>query len=224
MTIGIVREGYAGWQDCYRLDNGTMQIVVVADVGPRIMDVRLHGGENLLFHVPDQLGGAGEPSFQVRGGWRLWVAPEDPATTCALDNTPCTVVAIEGGLRIAGPAQEAAGIEKQVELRLDHERLRLVSRIRNVGRTPRRYACWSLPMLRPGGRAFMPLDVGNARDYATLRRLVLWSYTSLSDARYRIGAGLVEVDHRAIAPRRDEPGRPSDESKLGTDSKQGWAG
>ncbi|MEO6954311.1 MAG: hypothetical protein ABI321_21090 [Polyangia bacterium] len=215
---------YAGWRDCYRLDNGTMEVVVVADVGPRIMDVRLRGGENVLFQVPEQLGGVGEGSFQVRGGWRLWVAPEDPATTCALDNASCSVEILDGGLRLVGPAQEAAGIVKEVELRLSHERLRLVSRVRNVGTTTRRYACWSVPMMRPGGRAFIPLDVGNARDYATLRRLVLWSYTSLSDPRYHIGAGLVQVDQGAIEPKRDEPGRPSDESKLGTDSKQGWAG
>ena len=81
------------------------------------------GGAN-LFHVRDaEAGGRGEADWQFRGGWRLWMAPERRETTYALDNAPCTAEVIDGAtLRITGPPQPAAGIQKMIEVSLDAQR------------------------------------------------------------------------------------------------------
>jgi hypothetical protein len=162
-----------------------------------------------------------------RGGWRLWVSPERKETTYALDNTACEAEVIDGStLRVTAPAQDAAGVRKQVDIRLEagQPRLTLTSRIRNVGKTQLRYAAWSLSVLRPGGRAFVPFDVGELTAFDAFRRLILWSYTEIDDARYRFGNRLVRIDHsRVIPPPPNQPGRRDDESKIGVDSAQGWA-
>src|SRR4029434_7411384 len=96
-------------------------------------------------------------------GSRRRIAPERRETTYVLDNAPCTVEVIDGKtLRVIGPPQQAAGIQKSIEVSLDAEqpRLHVVSRIRNIGQQALTYSAWSLSVMRPGGRAFVPLDVG----------------------------------------------------------------
>jgi hypothetical protein len=221
----IARGPLLGWPDGLHLRNGVVEATVATTIGPRIMGLRLAGGDDLFFQVPAQLGRSGESSYRVRGGWRLWIAPEQPAISAALDNEPCQVELLGDGVRVTGAPQPAAGVQKEIELMLEpgEPHVRLISRVRNVGDRELACAGWSLPMFRRGGRAFLPLDVGPARDYASLRRLVLWSYTRIADPRYRIGDRLIQVDQSEVPPPTETPGRPSDESKLGTDSRQGWA-
>jgi hypothetical protein len=230
MSVTVAREGYRGWEDTHRLANGLVEARVVADVGPRVVELRCAGGAN-LFHVRDaEIGGSGEPVWRFRGGWRLWIAPERHATTYALDNARCaTATPAPGTLVVTGPPQPEASVRKTVALTIDATRPRLVveSRVANVGRAPVAFAPWSLAALRPGGRAFVPLDVGPPEAFDAIRRVILWSYTRIDDPRYRFGDALVAVEHAAVAdgpaPRPIAPGRTSDESKIGVDAAAGWA-
>lgn len=224
----IVREDYRGWPDTYRLRNGQVEAAVLTAVGPRIIEFKAAGGKN-LFHVrAAEAGGHGEPDWVFRGGWRLWVAPERRETTYVPDNSPCRAeVVADTTLRVTGPPQPEAGIQKTIEVSLDpHEpRLHLVSRIRNIAGRPLSYAAWSLSVMRPGGRAFVPLDAGPLDAFDATRRLILWSYTKMADPRYRFGDRLVQVDTTRIEPApAGQTGRRDDESKIGVDSAQGWVG
>lgn len=223
----ITREDYRGWPDTYRLGNGHIEAAVVTAIGPRIVELGAAGGPN-LFHVrAAEAGGRGEPDWVFRGGWRLWIAPERHETTYALDNAPCAAEVIDGTtLRVTGPPQPAAGIQKMIEVSLDatEPRLHLVSHIRNIAERPLTYAAWSLSVMRPGGRAFVPLDVGPHEAFDATRKLLLWSYAEFADRRYRFGDRLVQIDHAKVRPAPPaQTGRRDDESKIGVDSAQGWA-
>jgi hypothetical protein len=225
----ITRENYRGWGHTYRLSNGRIEAVVVTAVGPRIMELKAAGGENLFYVRDAEVGGQREPEWMFRGGWRLWIAPERRETTYVLDNGPSQSEVVDDGktLRVTGAAQAAAGIQKIIEISLDAQqpRLHLVSRIRNIGPTPLTYAAWSLSVMRPGGRALVPLDVGPLEAFDAKRALLLWSYAEFADPRYRFGDRLVQVDHSAVRPApQGQSGRRDDESKIGVDSAQGWAG
>ena len=50
------RTQYGGWPNCYRLSNGTVELIATADVGPRIIRFGFTGGQNLFAEFPDQLG------------------------------------------------------------------------------------------------------------------------------------------------------------------------
>lgn len=225
--VVMTKVDYHGWPNSYRIGNGLIEAVVVTDVGPRIVELGPAGGPNLFYTRPAELGGRGEPHWVFRGGWRLWVSPERIETTYALDNAPCTVEITEGTtLRVTAPIQPAAGIQKRIDVTLDSSRprLRVVSRITNLSDRALTYAAWSLPVLRPGGRAFVPLDVGSPTAFDAIRRLILWSYTELADPRYRFRDRLVEIDHARVKPApAGQEGRRDDESKIGVDSSQGWA-
>lgn len=220
----ITQQNYHGWPHTFRLSNGLIEAHVVTAIGPRIIDVRVPGGPNLL-HLRDGLGGTGETTYVFRGGWRLWVAPERNETTYALDNTACEAEVSDGTLRVTAPPQPAAGIQKRIEVSMTAgaPRVRILSRIKNISDRPLTYAAWSLPMLQPGGRAFVPLDVGPLTAYDATRRLLLWSYARFADPRYQFGDRLVQIDHAQVsAPPPIQTGRHADESKIGVDSAQGW--
>jgi hypothetical protein len=222
----ISKEDYRGWPNTYRLSNGMVEVRVATDIGPRIIDFRLTGGKNMLYLRDAEIGGQGEPEWVFRGGWRLWVAPEVKETTYALDNSTSDAEIVGDVLRVTGPPQPAAGIRKQVELRLvpGEPRLHITARIRNVSDHPVTYAAWSLPVLQPGGRAFVPLDKGPLTAFDAIRKLVLWSYAEFDDPRYRFGDRLVEIDSSAVkAPPAGQSGRRDDESKIGVDTTQGWS-
>jgi hypothetical protein len=224
----IVKEDFHGWPNTYRLSNGLIEARVVTDIGPRIMDVHAAGGANLLYVRDSEAGKRGEDTWVQRGGWRLWIAPERRETTYALDNAACTAEVVgDNTLRVTGPVQPSAGIQKAIEVELlpGESRLRITSRIKNVSDHALTYAAWSLPVLRAGGRAFVPQDVGSPTAFDAVRRLLLWSYTKITDPRYHFGDRLIEIDHAKVKPAPSaQSGRRGDESKIGVDSAQGWAG
>src|SRR5437870_11070511 len=97
MTTSLAREKgkvtvekieYKGWKNNLRLSNGDAELVVTLDVGPRIISYQLAGGKNVFKEYEEQLGQSGEADWQIRGGHRLWLAPEDLARTYAPDNGP----------------------------------------------------------------------------------------------------------------------------------------
>jgi len=77
-AVKIEKTEYRGWPNCYRVSNGDIELIVTGDVGPRIIRFGFVGGQNLFKEFSDQLGRSGEDKFQLRGGDRVWKAPEDP--------------------------------------------------------------------------------------------------------------------------------------------------
>ncbi len=225
--VSISKEEFLGWPNTYVLRNEAVEVRVVTDVGPRIMALSRRGGPNLFYVRESEVGRSGEPEWVFRGGWRLWIAPERQETTYEPDNQPCKVDVAGDTVVVTGPPQPRAGIQKIVEIKLSsgEPRVRLKSRIRNISQEPRAYALWSLAVMRPGGRAVVPVDGGPLDAFDAVRRYILWSYTRMEDPRYRWGNTLVQIDHRRVSPGDPWPGarRRRDESKIGTDSHQGWA-
>src|SRR5579864_5038025 len=87
-AVKIEKTQYRGWPNCYRISNGEIELVVTTDVGPRIIRYGFVGGRNVFKEFEDQMGKSGESTWQARGGHRLWISPEDPVLSYALDNAP----------------------------------------------------------------------------------------------------------------------------------------
>jgi hypothetical protein len=222
----ISKEDFHGWPNTYRLANSLIEVRVTADVGPRILSFRTLDSSNVMHLRERELGGRDESDWMFRGGWRLWVAPEMRETTYVPDNVACAAEVVGDALVITGPPQPAAGIRKQIELRLRpaDPSLRVTSRIKNISDKAVTYAAWSLSVMRPGGRALLPLDRGLPSAFDDTRSVIFWSYAQAADPRYRIGNSLVQVEHSQVKPPPwTQSGRRDDESKIGVDSGQGWA-
>jgi len=213
----IVR--YKGWKNNVRLANGKLEMVVTLDVGPRIIHLAVPGARNVFKNYAGQLGRTGERAWQIRGGHRLWFAPEHPVRTYFPDNGPVSVGQLpRGGVRLRPAPERPNGIQKEIDIYLDAKapHVRLVHRLRNVGRRSVRLAPWALSVMAPGGTAILGLPPrgSHPKDLLPSQSLVLWLYTDLADPRLRFGtrAILLKQDRRAAKP-----------EKFGILSPEGWA-
>jgi hypothetical protein len=188
-AVHIEKVDYKGWPNSYRISNGEIELVVTSDVGPRIMRCAFVGGQNLFKEFPEQLGKSGEPDYQLRGGHRLWVAPETLATSWALDNVPVRIE-IEGGvLEATEPVEPSTGIQKQLVIRMAPAGtgVEVLHRVKNAAPWAIEFAPWAMSMMAPGGTAITGFPPRGKHPEVLLptNPLVMWAYTDVSDDRWR---------------------------------------
>lgn len=186
--VKVEKMEYKGWRNCYRVSNGEIELVVTVDVGPRVMRFGFVGGQNLFKEFADQLGGTREEKHQLRGGDRVWKAPEDPVATWAPDNVPVEITITANGLIARAPVEPLTSLQKEIEVRMAASRaeVTVVHRITNRSLFSLEYSVWALTMMAPGGIAisgFPPRGRHPANLEAT-NPLVMWAYTNLSDKRW----------------------------------------
>ena len=216
--VRVEKIEYAGWPNCYRISNDSVQLIVTSDVGPRVLHYGFVGGQNLFKEFPEQLGRSGEDEFQARGGHRLWKAPEDLATTWIADNDPVEVQIHSDGLTAIAPVEAASGLQKEIEIRLaaHGSGVALTHRITNCATQDQTFAPWTLTVMAPGGIAIaaFPARAEYPGNLQPTNPLVMWAYTDLSDARWRLLRKYISL--------RQDTNQPSPQ-KIGLFSEQTWA-
>jgi hypothetical protein len=216
--VRVQKTSYKGWNNCYRVSNGEVELIVTGDVGPRIIRFGFVGGQNLLKEYADQIGKTGEEKFQLRGGDRVWKAPEDPIATWAPDNVPVTITPTPSGLVARAPVEPLTGLQKEIEVTMDSSGtgVTVAHRITNHSLFPLEFAPWVLTMMAQGGveiTGFPPRGTHPANLEAT-NPLVMWAYTNLADKRLTFT--------RKYLVLRQDPNNPQAE-KVGLFNKDTWA-
>ena len=184
---------YGGWNNTLRLANDDIELLVTTDVGPRILVYKTTQGENVLKTFDDQLGGSGEQQWRIRGGHRLWLAPEDALLTYHIDNTPATwrydgfsgEVVVESIQLTPQRLRKTLGILSAAQ----SSRVSLRHTVVNEGDQPIALAVWALTVMQTEGLEIIPQPAlsDHAGDLLPNRSLVLWPYTDLSDLRLTLG-------------------------------------
>jgi hypothetical protein len=217
-AVQVEKVEYKGWHNCYRVSNGEAELIVTADVGPRIIRYGFIGGQNLFKEFPEQLGGTGEQKFQLRGGDRVWKAPEDAVATWAPDNVPVEIQVTATGLVAREPVEPLTGLQKEIEVTMapTGTGVTVAHRVANRSLFALEYAPWALTMMAQGGAAvtgFPPRGHHPANLEAT-NPLVMWAYTNLADPRWTFT--------RKYMALRQEPNN-ADAQKLGLFNADTWA-
>jgi len=231
LKVSMQNVAYKGWKNNLQLTNGTVDLILTLDVGPRIIRYGFIGEPNVFKEYEEQLGKSGESDWQIRGGHRLWHAPEDPVRTYALDNTPIKFEKLgENSVRLIQPVEKLTGIQKEIDVALEAEGsgVTLTHRLRNTSTTSVELAPWALTVMAQGGTAIIPLpekikhpgslEPGEKPDYRGFvanQNLILWPFTDLADPRWRWGTRYITLtqDKTAKTP-----------TKLGLAHKLGWVG
>jgi hypothetical protein len=229
MKTTIRKVEYRGWKNNLRFSNGTVELVVTLDVGPRIMSYAYTGGQNVFKEYEEQMGKSGEDSWQIRGGHRLWHAPEDVKRTYALDNTSIKYENLsESSARLIQTVESMTGIQKEIDVKLDDAGtgVTITHRLRNTNLWDVELAPWALSVMSPGGTAIIPLpqkishpgslESGEKPDYRGFVpnvNLVMWPFTDLSDPRWRWGTRYITLKQDASAKKP---------TKLGMTHKMAW--
>lgn len=187
-AVTVEKTAWKGWPNCYRIANGEVELIVTGDIGPRIMRYGFVGGQNLFKEFADQLGKSGEEKFQLRGGHRVWKAPEDPVASWAPDNVSVQVRVMPQGVVAREPVEPLTGLEKEIEVVLAPQgtAVTVTHRIYNHGLFPLEYAVWAMSMMAQGGQAItgFPPRGKHPAVLPPTNPLVMWAYSDLSDKRW----------------------------------------
>jgi hypothetical protein len=199
------------------LENEHLRVEVLAAAGPRIVRLQLAGSsENVLGEVADIGWDTPWGRYRLRGGHRLWFAPENPPLTSAPDEDRLVVEERPRGLKLERLEPQSM-LRKTIEIELAAKRpaVTLKHGLRNEGVAAVEQAPWAITILPLGGTAILPQQRGPIGDSGFLpnRTLTFWPYSSILDSRLELGDELVLV-HGEPAPAP---------FKIGYLNRAGWA-
>jgi hypothetical protein len=216
MATSVQKKAYKGWANNWRVTNGAIDLVVTQDVGPRVIRLGFVGERNLLCEFKDQLGRTREKEWMIRGGHRLWAAPEAQPDTYELDNSPVAVRPIAGGVRTVQPPGPITGIQKTMAIRLDAKRneVNVLHTLTNRSRKTLTVAPWALTVMAAGGQCIIPLPakIAHTERLTHNQEWSIWGYTDFADGRWTLGT-------RYVFFRQDRRRGPG---KLGVAHHEGW--
>lgn len=212
---------FLDFQNCIRLTNGEIEIVVTIDFGPRIIAYNFVGGENVLGVHADAKVETALGEFKPYGGHRLWIAPENMPNTYAPDNDPveCFYDEKNNSIRLVQPVEPITRTQKEITVSLNKQGsgVTVHHKITNLSRSEIELAAWALTVMRRGGEVFIPNEPFvpyGAETLLPVRNLAVWSYTDLSDSRWNFERDFIRL---RVDSAKSEP------QKIGVTNKQGWA-
>ncbi len=215
--VKVEKTEYKGWSNCYRVSNGEIELIVTGDVGPRVIRFGFVGGQNLFKEFTEQLGRTGEEKFQLRGGDRVWKAPEDPVATWAPDNVPVEIRLTPTGLIAREPVEPLTNLQKEIEISMESSgtTVTVSHRITNRSLFALEFAPWALTMMAQGGTAItgFPPRGKHPINLEATNPLVMWAYTDLADPRWKF-------TKKYLTLRQDS--KNSEAQKLGLFNSDTW--
>lgn len=216
-----MKQGDFHGEETLVLESEHLRVELMADSGPRIARLQYAGaagnGENVLGEVADISWDTPWGRYRLRGGHRLWVAPENPPLTSPPDEGGVEITELgEGSVRLERLEPES-GLRKRIEVELagDGPELKVRHFVRNESEKSVVRALWGITILPPGGVAILPQQRGpiGRNDYLPNRALTLWPYSSINDPR-------LELDDELVLVRAKQD--PS-AFKIGYLNRSGWA-
>ena len=188
---------FGGWENCIRMTNGEVEIIITTDVGPRIVRFGFVGDQNLFREFKQQQGKTGGDKWLIYGGHRLWHAPEVKPRTYFPDNNSVNYNWNGETLRLIQSIEATTGIQKEMEINLgsNNNNVRILHRLVNKNLWGIEMAPWALSVMAQGGRAIIPQEpyVSGEENLLPVRSLVLWSYTEMKDPRFIWGTKFIQV-------------------------------
>ncbi len=190
------------------IENEFLRLDYLTTTGPRIIGLYAKGVTgNLFAETPEVHWTTPHGEYYLRGGHRLWIAPEDPFYTCPEGSVKAATVKDRVILR---SEVDASGLEKEISVYLDRNRISLTHRITWHGKAPVEFAPWGITQLRLGGMAILPLSGSGGLE--PNRNLVLWPYSHVRDDRFGLHDDVILLHGRASAQA----------FKLGYYNSHGW--
>jgi hypothetical protein len=208
---------HLGWENCYRLANDTIEVIITADVGPRIIHYGFIRHENEFKVFEDQVGRTGDKQWLSYGGHRLWLAPEVQPRTYYPDNAPIHIEPYEkNGIAALAPVEETTGIQKEIRITLGGgSRVTIQHFIHNHNPWEVTLALWAITVMAPGGTSILPLPPRGSHheNLQPTSQLTLWAYTDMSDDRFIWGENYILF--------RQDSGKETPQ-KIGVLNTDGW--
>ncbi len=203
------------------IENDHLLVEYLAHDGLRLVRLIVKNSasrDNLLAETPHSSWQTAHGEYFLRGGHRLWHAPEAMPRSYVPDGGGLDVKTLPDGVWLGQSTEAPTGIRKSMEVRLSPGRpaLRVKHVLRNEGLWLVELAPWAITQVALGGVAVLPQAAGpiDAAGLLPNRQFALWSYTQTSDKRLELHDDFCLVHGRPQLP----------PCKIGYQNRQGWAG
>lgn len=197
MEANFSRLFYQNYGECACLENDCIRMIVTVDLGPRIISFSTRNGKNILFEDVDREFcelNKGYGTWYAYGGHRLWTAPEVMPETYCPDHGKVDCDFSDGVLTLT-PKPTPFGKQFSIQVRMSGgNSVQIVNRITNLTDQPQRFAPWSITSLSGGGTEIIPMCRKN-NGFLPNRVMSLWSYTDVSDDRFRLTNNYAALRH-----------------------------
>ncbi len=204
----IEKTEFKGWE-AYHLTFGDTEMIVVTGIGPRIISLRVSGGENILWVDETRIT---RGDWHIYGGHRLWVSPENEGCY-APDNDPCAITETDEAFTVTAPVVSMTGLQKRLTISFRDDRFAIEHGVLNATDMLATGAIWALTCVAPKGVVTLPWGTGGEWDTKKIVFWNKWGGTHASDvesSQWGAGKDLFQI-------------RPTgEEGKMGTNSPEAW--
>lgn len=211
-------DSFTGY-NCMKISNHSISAWLTLDFGPRVIGLVPNGGSNLFAELPDfQIECPGTGMYSLRGGHRLWYAPEYPPLTYLPDDEPVAGEEVSRGFKVTQPLEKDSALQKSITVTLPDEDAYVMveHKITNRGDQIQQIAPWVITMMRPGGVGIIPQQIEFDEEFGCQpnRTINLWPYTP-------VNSPYISFSDRYIFVRAE---LVQDKLKIGAPNPRGWLG
>lgn len=196
MNIKIIN--HPVWDKTLFADNNIIEIGIPLEFGIRIGHLSYKNEENLFYEQPKDSKDLCTPEgFRVRGGHRLWLAPESEKVYYP-DNHPIKYEIAGDTIRLFQEEDPWLGVKKSIEITFaGDEEIRIKHSVVNTKQQTREFALWGVTSVAPCGKVYIPLRQ-RENGYDPLHTVTMWDYTSLGDERAQYTREAITLAHKPI--------------------------
>jgi len=179
-------------------DNGIVELIIPLDYGIRIGHFSFINEKNVFYCQPSTMKElTTELGWRLRGGHRLWLAPEREDTYYP-DNEPVSYEIQGEEIVIIQPVESWTGIRKSIRISFGQDAsVHIVHRIENCGESVTTRSLWCVSVMAPGGTEYIYLghQEGSAEPW---HRISWWDHTCLGDIRASYKKEEIQICHLPI--------------------------
>ncbi len=179
------------------MDNGVIEVGIPLEFGLRVGHFSFCGEKNVFYEHPNDMTlFTTEQGWRIRGGHRLWLAPESEKVYCP-DNNPISYRFEGESLVLTQQEDPALKVIKEFILTFDGAKLQVTHRVTNTGDAPLECSLWAISVVAPGGTETINFE---RRDGGMdhWHRISMWDYTSLGDPRVTYTRDQIVIRHQPL--------------------------
>ena len=174
--------------------NGIAELYIPLSYGIRIAHFSFCGGENVFWEQPKDMTDFTRDGWRIRGGHRMWVAPEDDREYFP-DNSPIDCHMEGDTIYLAQQEDTLQKVIKSMEITFTEDAsVKVVHKLRNTDTQPRECALWAISVMAPGGVEQIPLQLVDDGDHPS-HWLSFWTNTNIGDRRVRYQKDQILLEH-----------------------------
>ncbi len=211
--VNVRKIDYEGWDGCYEISNPLVRLVVVPQIGGRVMEYSLNG-QDAFWQNQSELGKiTGDDvgkTWRNYGGYKAWHAPQTEWRDYFYDSLPAEVETLSDGrgVRITTSPVKHLGYQfiRDIVLSDSTTRVRLIERMKNVSDKDIEWGVWGVAQVKVPCWIIFPLNPKSAFNNGW--KVLYPAGGSIEQVQVVNGLGILKFDNKV--------------ENFATDAKAGW--